>query len=132
METPAFCLMFLCPHPISSKDRLDQQLVFGCRCWSDSCLLGCMRAEEVEATGCGLCFSTAFQSNSSSRSKLAVPVFCIWFRQEKSQQYSRFCNSQSLFSCLIWMLPFCFICLWNEVLFSWVLALWPNSVNEKD
>lgn len=110
METPAFCLMFLWPHPVSSKDRLDQQLVFGCRCWSDSCLLSCMRAEEVEAMGCGLCFSTAFQSNSSSRSKLAVPVFCISFRQEKSQQYSSFCNkvfSVALSECCHFVLYAC-------------------------
>lgn len=85
--------MFLCPNPISLKDRLDQQLVLGCSCWSDSYLLGSIRAEEVEAVGCGLCFSTTFQSNLSSWSKVAVSVFCAWFRQEKSQQYSNFCKS---------------------------------------
>lgn len=91
--------------------------MLGCRSWSESCLLGCMRAEQLEAVGCGLCFSTTFQSSSSSRSEVAVPVFCVWFRQEKSQQYSSFCSSQILFSFFIWVLPLWFICPWNEAVF---------------
>lgn len=89
-------------------------------------------AEEVEAVGCVLCLPITFQSSLSSGSELALPVFCFLFRQKKAQRYSSFCNSQSLFSFLIWRVPFRFICLWNEAIFSCILVLWPSSANEKD
>lgn len=126
METPAFCLMFLCPNPIPLKHRLDQQLVVRCRCLSASYLLlaawDCWRGESSE-----LCLSVAFQSSLFSGSKLVLLVFWFWFRHEKAQELPRQWKSLQFpyLNTTIWV-----TWLRNESMFSCILVLWSNSVYE--